>query len=78
MRTAIALPSSRGFRYGQHMTDGVRNGLAMICLALVALVLSLATASGDAPLFSGATRLLAVAFGVLGLVSIAVALFRRS
>lgn len=67
-----------GREYGSPMNEGIRNGLGLLCVALIAFLLGLATADGPAPLFSAAARLLGLAFGVLGLVSIAIGLFRRA
>lgn len=58
------------------MTEGVRNGLGMLCVAAIALVIALVTAVGSAPWVSGAAMLISAALAVLGLVSIAMGLFK--
>lgn len=59
------------------MTDGVRNGLGMLCIALIALVIALATA-GNADVLSGAAKLIALVLGIIGLGMVASALLRRT
>lgn len=62
--------------YGQRVTDNVRKGLGIVCLALIAGLISLATANGTQPEFSAATRVIGVVLGVFGLGLLAVAFFR--
>lgn len=57
------------------MTESVKQGLGLLCIALIALLFSLALAN---PVASDAARLIAFALGVFGLVVIALGLFRRS
>lgn len=59
------------------MTEGIRNGLGVLCVAAMALVVALATAGGSEPLVSSGAMLIAGVLTLLGLASIAMGLFRR-
>lgn len=59
--------------YGQRMTKEVRQGLGLVCVALIALLVSLAASEDIGRFLRGAALL----FGVGGLIIIAVGLFRR-
>lgn len=58
------------------MTQDLRNSLAMLCVAVMALVLSLATATG-AEMFSDMARVVAIVLGLGGLLMLAVTLAKR-
>ena len=60
------------------MNEGTRNGLGLLCVALIAFLIGLATADGSAPWFAAAMRLIALVLGVFGLGILAVSLFRRA
>lgn len=60
------------------MTKEVRQGLGLLCVALIAFLIGIATADGTAEWFSGALRLIGLVLAVFGLGVIASGLFRRS
>lgn len=55
----------------------MRNGLGMLCVALIALVIAFASA-GNADVLSGAAKMIALVLGVIGLGMLALALVRRT
>lgn len=59
------------------MTDEMRGGFGVLCVALMAFVVSLATAGGSQPLVSDAARVIAGALGLFGLGLVAAALLRK-
>lgn len=70
------MTGGRGQGYGQRVTANVRKGLGVVCVALMALLASLATANGTSPEFSDAARAIGSVLGIFGLGIVAVALFR--
>lgn len=59
------------------MTEGLRHSLGMLCIAAMALVVSLATAGGDAPGLSDGTRVVAIVAALAGFAMLAVTLLKK-
>lgn len=59
------------------MNKNVRTGLALLCIALIGLLL-FAVAGEDNASLRGVAGALVVVFGVIGLVSVAVGLVRQT
>lgn len=60
------------------MTQQMRQGIGLLCIALIAFLFGLATADGTATWLSGAMRLIALFLGVFGLGLIAAGFMRRT
>lgn len=62
------------------MNDKIRDGLVLVCVALIAAVIAVATRSGseEVPLIGAAATLIAVVLGIFGLAIVALGLARRS